>query len=296
MLIYILGHKGWIGKMFIKIFESYNISYKLSTVRGEDDTIFEEMKGCTHVLCCIGRTYGTHNGFKYNTIDYLEHSETLEENINDNLYVPVRLAIYCSQNKIHFTYLGTGCIYTYEENISTKEPNVLETTLPNFKGSKYSLVKSYTNNLINMLPVLHLRIRMPITSEKSHRNLIDKIVNYKKICSIPNSMSILDELVPISVEMIINNITGTFNLTNPGVISHNEILELYRDIVDPNHTWENMSVEEQDKLLLGKRSNNFMDTQKLEIFHKIYASHLPLHNIKEGLEMVMEKYNALNKI
>jgi NAD dependent epimerase/dehydratase family enzyme len=109
-------------------------------------------------------------------------------------------------------------------------------------------------------------------------------------------MSILDELIPIAFEMIINNVTGTFNLTNPGVISHNEILEMYRDIVDPTHTWENMSVEEQDKLLLGKRSNNFMDTQKLEIFHKIYASHLPLHNIKEGLEMVMEKYNALNKI
>lgn len=293
MLVYLLGHKGWIGQMFMRVLESQNIPYKLSTVRGEDDHIFEEIKGCTHVLCCIGRTYGTHNGVKYNTIDYLEHPETINENLNDNLYVPLRLAIHCSQNNIHFTYLGTGCIYTYEQDLDAL---VHEDTTPNFKGSKYSLVKSFTNNLINMLPVLHLRIRMPITAEKSHRNLIDKLVNYTRICSIPNSMSILDELLPISIEMMKTNTTGAFNLTNPGRIAHNEILTLYKEHVDPNHTWENMTIEDQDKLLLGKRSNNYMDTTKLEAFHKEHASHLPLHNINEGIKIVMEKYNELNKV
>ena len=290
MLVYILGHKGWIGQMFVNALEFENIPYKLSTARGEDDTVFEEMKGCTHVFCCVGRTYGTHNGVKYNTIDYLEHPDTLEENINDNLYVPLRLAIHCTQNNIHFTYLGTGCIYTYQENDSSL---VQETTTPNFKGSKYSLVKSYTNNLINMLPVLHLRIRMPITFSKSHRNLIDKLVNYKQICSIPNSMSILDELIPIAVEMLKHKTTGPFNFTNPGVINHNEILEMYKELVDPNHTWENMTIEEQDKLLLGKRSNNYMDTNKLENFQKEHASHLPYSNIKEGVRTVLERYAQL---
>jgi hypothetical protein len=189
--------------------------------------------------------------------------------------------------------LGTGCIYTYEEDY---DQLVHEDTKPNFKGSKYSLVKSFTNNLINTLPVLHLRIRMPITSEKSHRNLIDKLVNYSHICSIPNSMSILDELIPISIEMMKQNTTGTFNLTNPGRISHNEILELYKEHVDPSHTWENMTIQVQDKLLLGKRSNNYMDTTKLETFHKEHASHLPLSNIKEGVKSVINKYASLNKI
>ncbi len=55
MLVYLLGHKGWIGQMFMRVLDSQHIPYKLSTVRGEDDRIFEEVKGCTHVLCCIGR-------------------------------------------------------------------------------------------------------------------------------------------------------------------------------------------------------------------------------------------------
>ena len=292
MLVYILGHKGWIGQMFINALESQNIPYKLSNTRGEDDEVCEEIKGCTHVFCCVGRTYGTIDGIKYNTIDYLEHPNTLEENINDNLYVPLRVAIHCSQNNIHFTYLGTGCIYTYQENDISL---VQETTKPNFKGSKYSLVKSYTNNLINMLPVLHLRIRMPITFSKSNRNLIDKLVNYKHICSIPNSMSILDELIPIAVEMLKNKIIGPFNFTNPGVITHNEILEMYKELVDPNHTWKNITIEEQDKLLLGKRSNNYMDTKKLENFKKEYACNLPYSNIKEGVRNVLERYIKLQK-
>ena len=33
--------------------------------------------------------------------------------------------------------------------------------------------------------------------------------------------------------------TGTLNFTNPNVISHDEILEMYKEIVDPNFTWKN---------------------------------------------------------
>jgi hypothetical protein len=57
---------------------------------------------------------------------------------------------------------------------------------------------------------------------------------------------------------------GTVNLTNPGVISHNEILEMYRDIVDPSFTWQNFTLEEQDAILASKRSNNQLDTSLLE--------------------------------
>ena len=40
-------------------------------------------------------------------------------------------------------------------------------------------------------------------------------------------MSVLSELLPIVLEMMKNNEKGTINLTNPGLICHNEILEMY---------------------------------------------------------------------
>jgi hypothetical protein len=35
---------------------------------------------------------------------------------------------------------------------------------------------------------------------------------------------------------------GVYNFTNPGTMSHNEIMGMYRDIVDPTFTWKNFSV------------------------------------------------------
>jgi dTDP-4-dehydrorhamnose reductase len=112
--------------------------------------------------------------------------------------------------------------------------------------------------------VFNVRIRMPITDEVHPRNFITKISNYKKICSIPNSMTVLNELLPIMIDLALKYKVGTINLTNPGLITHNEILEMYKEIVDPTFTWDNFSIEEQDKILASKRSNNYLDTTRLE--------------------------------
>jgi len=135
---------------------------------------------------------------------------------------------------------------------------------------------------------------MPIKSIKHERNFITKITKYDKICSIANSMSVLDELIPIAVHMMLEKIVGTYNFTNPGIIEHNEILEMYKNIVDDNFTWNNFSIEEQDKILLSKRSNNHLDTTKLEeILIKLKGkyNYLELNNIKDAIYRCIMKYN-----
>jgi len=272
MQILLLGHKGWIGQKIITILKDQNINYITTDYRGESNELKEYIldNNITHIYCCLGRTHGLLNTKVYTTIDYLENPETLKENINDNLYVPLSLAMFSDKHNIHFTYIGTGCIFSDNE-IEFKEQDK-----PNFFGSNYSIVKGFTDMLIKNTNALILRIRMPISSDKSIRNFITKITTYEKICSISNSMTILDELLPVSVEMMKNKETGCFNFTNPGIISHNEILEMYKEIVDPTFTWKNMTIKEQDKLLLSKRSNNSLDTNKLESKYKV-------DNIKDGV-------------
>ena len=80
------------------------------------------------------------------------------------------------------------------------------------------------------------------------------------------------------------NITGTINLTNPGLISHNEILEMYKQYVDPGFTWENFTSQEQDQILSAKRSNNYLDTIKL---HELYPH---IKNIKDSVKQLMMNY------
>ena len=126
---------------------------------------------------------------------------------------------------------------------------------------------------------------MSIVNYDNPRNFITKITKYDKICSIQNSMSYLPDLLPISLDMSMNKTTGTINLTNPGTISHNEILDLYKQYVEPNFTWNNFSIEEQNQILLSKRSNNKLNTTKLE---SMYPN---VSNIQNALDKCLKNYN-----
>jgi dTDP-glucose 4,6-dehydratase len=282
MKVLIYGANGWIGNQFIDILKQTEHEFVLGLSRVDQikDVLAELISNVpTHVVSFIGRTHGVIETKEYNTIDYLEEPGKLTENIRDNLFSPMILAEICRQQNIHYTYLGTGCIFTSTED----QPQFNEDSIPNFFGSSYSIVKGYTDQLMSLYPTLNLRIRMPITGEPNKRNFITKITSYEKICSIANSMSVLPELLPIMIKMMEQNITGTYNFTNPGTITHNEILEMYKEIVDPNFKWVNFSLEEQNSILASGRSNNFLTTDKLESFG-------PISNIKDSVRNCLLEY------
>ena len=119
------------------------------------------------------------------------------------------------------------------------------------------LLKEYDN-------VLQLRLRMPIDDDLSNaRNFIYKIAHYEKVVNVPNSMTVLNELVPLAIEAALRRMTGVYNFTNPGVISHNEVLQLYKEYYDRDFEWENFSLDDQAKVLAAPRSNNELDARKL---------------------------------
>ena len=297
MKILIYGHKGWIGTQFISLLKNDNsIDFILGQSRVDDTSaILKELDKVqpTHVVSFIGRTHGKIGDKEYTTIDYLEQPGKLVENIRDNLFSPLSLALSCKERKIHYTYLGTGCIFNYKEidHFDMNDKGFNEADVPNFFGSGYSIVKGFTDRLMHQLSdtVLNLRIRMPIVAEDCSRNFITKITNYKKICSVPNSMSVLPELLPIALRMLTAGVVGSVNLTNPGVISHNEILEMYKEYVYPTFTWENFSIEEQREILACERSNNLLDTSLLESFAP------EVRPIKQALKEIMQNYNLTIK-
>lgn len=276
------GHNGWIGSMYLEYLESNfpHIDIIKGTARIDinNEIIYELQKyRPTHVVSFTGRTHGVIDGKSINTIDYLEHPGKLVENMRDNLYGPINLAILCKRHRIHYTYLGTGCIFSSETEKFTED------SLPNYFGSGYSVVKGFTDRLMREFPVLNLRIRMPISSIPNERNFINKITKYEFICSIPNSMTVLEDFFPIFTDLLINRKTGTYNCTNPGTISHNQILEIYKQIVDPTFEWKNMTIEEQTKILKSGRSNNYLDTSKIQ------RKYPKLKNIHDSVIVTLNK-------
>lgn len=298
MNILIYGSRGWIGSQFKKILTIKNINYTEGKSRVDNEVDLQkeiETINPTHIISFIGRTHGKIFDKEYSTIDYLEEKGKIFENVRDNLFSPIILADICKKRDIHFTYLGTGCIFTFDE-IHPYEEEVngfTEECKPNFFGSSYSTVKGFTDRLMKLYEetALTLRIRMPITGDKNPRNFITKITNYKNICSIKNSMSVLPELLPFIVKLMKDKTVGTLNFTNPGLISHNEILQMYKEIVNPEFTWQNFSKEEQSKILTSDRSNNYLDTTRLEtLFPEVL-------NIKDSVRKVLHEYkNTIYKI
>ena len=75
-------------------------------------------------------------------------------------------------------------------------------------------------------------------------------------------MTILYDLLPASIAMSSAKLTGVYNFTNPGAISHNQVLTLFKKHVRPDFTWKNFTVEEQSKVIKAGRSNCELDSSK----------------------------------
>ena len=286
MKVLIYGHKGWIGNQVLGLLSDHEVILGKVRVNNKKDLEWEIINsGCTHIMSFIGRTHGKIEDKEYTTIDYLEQKGKIYENVRDNLFSPILLSLLAKKHNKHFTYLGTGCIFKFDdEHPFGEEINGFdEESEPNFFDSSYSVVKGFTDELMHLLDsnTLNLRIRMPITSCHSKRNFIKKITTYEKICSVPNSRTVLPELLPMAIDMAEKKIIGTVNLTNPGLISHNEILEMYKEIVDPDFEWKNFSIEEQNKILAAGRSNNFLETTRLK---ELYPE---VKNIKDSVREIL---------
>jgi dTDP-glucose 4,6-dehydratase len=291
-LFLVYGARGWIGGQLTRVLRDASIPYIEGTARADDRRAVEDeirRHTPTNVVSLIGRTHGTIGDVEHPTIDYLEQPGKLYENVRDNLFAPLVLATVCSRLNVHFTYLGTGCIFTYDSDHpmgggegdaghATPPVGFTEDSAPNFFGSGYSCVKGFTDRLMDLHrdTALNLRIRMPISDAPHPRNFITKITTYDRVCSIANSMTVLPDLLPIAVDLMRRRATGTLNLTNPGVITHDEILTMFTELVDPSFTWRTFTIEEQRRVLASERSNNRLDTTKLESLYprvpRIHAS------------------------
>lgn len=256
------GKTGWFGRKIVEIIkDSGHIPLCAeSRIENREEIIKEiEAKKPDYIINAAG-IIGKPN------VDW--HENNKEETIRINILGTLNLIDVAFLKNIHVTNFTTGCIYEYDEKHSlNSEVGFKEEEEPNFKGSFYSRSKVLLEKLVLEYPhVLNLRVKMPISLDMNPRGFISKILNYKKVINIPNSLCYIDELFPLVIRLALQRITGNFNLVNPGVLSHNEILDLYKEIVDPHFAYENFSLEEQAQILKCGRSNCRLDCSKIQQF------------------------------
>lgn len=253
MTILLYGATGWIGSKLQSMLDLVPATSRLDDYGSIGPELDRVQPSC--VLLAAGLT-GRPN------IDWCEDHKT--EVLDVNVIGTSVLASECHRRQIHLIYFGTGCIYEYDSTHPIGGPGFTETDPPNFDKSYYSRTKILTERILaDFDNVLILRLRMPLTPDLHPRNFITKIIGYPKVINVPNSMSVLDDLLPIVPKLIQQRVTGILNFVNPGTISHNQILDLYRTYIDPTFQYTNFSLEDQAKILKAGRSNNQLDTSRL---------------------------------
>ena len=223
------------------------------------------------VINCAART-GKPN------IDWCEDHKL--ETLDSNLRGPLTLLKVCEELGQYWVQIGSGCIYQGDNN----GQGWSEDDAPNFTGSYYSKVKAWMNDILKDYPVLQLRLRMPLDSEPTERNFIWKITHYEKVISMPNSITVIDDLISAAKQLMEKKATGIYNVANPGVIDHKQILEMYREIVDPNHSCEFITIDQLDAMTKAPRSNCMLSSKKLEDA----GIHLP--EVHERVREVLKEY------
>lgn len=181
------------------------------------------------------------------------------------------------------------CIYTYDGAHPVGGAPFTEADPPNYVGSFYSLTKGMVDKLSpNYAHALTLRLRMPISDDLNPRNFVTKITSYARVINIPNSVTVLHDMLPVAMAMMERKLTGLFNFTNPGVVSHNDFLQAYKDVIDPSFWYANFTEEEQAKVLKAGRCNNHLDVAKLQAA----VPDIPIPSAPEAVKGVFERMKA----
>jgi len=209
----VFGHKGFIGKNIINTLKKYSKNFIISDLRLQElDKIsyLIDLYKPKYVINCAGIT-GTPNIFWCD-----EHQiETIENNV---IYQST-LASICKKYGVHLTIIGSAGIFNDDKLYLEEEQG-------NNKSNFYGVCRILLEQIINIYDnILYLRINYPISSLKSNKNLITKLLSYSHINDCEISITYLDNLLPILLEMIENNEKGICNFTNPGIIRLTDIID-----------------------------------------------------------------------
>ncbi|MBL7141682.1 sugar nucleotide-binding protein [Patescibacteria group bacterium] len=267
---YLIFGNGYLGKKFLQYFKDSAISQVY--IKDKADVFKEiEKHQPQWVINCAGKT-GRPN------IDWCENHK--QETFESNVLLPLTIAQVCQQKKVKMLHLGSGCIYSGDN----QGRGWSETDPPNFGGSFYSLTKALSQEMLKDYDVLQLRLRMPIDDDLTNkRNFIKKITSYQKVINIKNSMTIVDDLLKVAECLMKKDKTGIYNTTNPGPMNHQEILDLYKKINDPDFSYKIISLNELHKKTKAQRSNCVLNTDKL-------AKEIKLPSLKGQIIKIFRDY------
>jgi len=232
---------GFIGKHITKALSEQGIFYLCSKTRTYNyDQLREEIE-LYQPSAIINAT-----GFPTPTnIDFYE--DNIDKLVLTNSVGNLMLAALCEELDIHYLTIMSGCIFDGKGMIFT------DRSCPNFIGSAYSLNRVQTENILHSFKnTCIVRIRMPISEDFDPKSLITKLSKFEYITNLENSITVLEDCMPLIVNLLECRYVGVVNLVNQGTVTNSQICNLYKNFIDKNKEFK---IIRPDQIHAVPRSN-----------------------------------------
>lgn len=272
--VLLFGSRGYLGGQFLSLFPdavcpAADIADSVAVAKALD------AEKPDVVINAAGKT-GRPN------VDWCEDHKL--ETIRSNVTGPLVLLEECGKRGMYWVHMGSGCIYQGDKGGRGFD----EEDSPNFSGSFYSRTKAWSDRMLREFPVLQLRIRMPFDGSTEPRNLLMKLRGYSRVLDVQNSITYLPDFLKAAAVLIEKRATGLYNVVNSGSFSPFQLMEAYRDTVDPAHTFERLALDDLSDVVTAGRSNCILSIDKLrregiELQHISEAADQAMRLLKENL-------------
>lgn len=176
-----------------------------------------------------------------------------------NVNVPVSIESICKSLDINFIHIGSGCIYEGNKKEFTEE------CTPNFgvfekHSSFYSKTKHISELILDTNFTNIIRIRMPIESKLTKKNLLTKLINYPNLIDFVNSKTDMVVLCEFIETVMKNFKAGIYNAVHHSSLGTEEVTDILKEYGIKNDDWKFVPYNELK--IKCNRSNCVLSNQK----------------------------------
>jgi len=286
-MVILLGGTGYVGGAFQNLFKKDGIDY-ISVTRSDCDytrgdslrKLLDEVKP-EFVINAAGYT-GKPN------VDACESDRM--NCLYGNAILPGVIAAACSEKKIPWGHVSSGCIYTgrRSDGLGFREEDIPNFSFRQNNCSFYSGTKALGEELLSEEKNCYLwRLRLPFSEVDGPRNYLTKLMRYTTLADFENSLSQLNEYVGAAWACWSKRVPfGIYNVTNPGAVTTREVVGLIQKAGVCNKEYQYFSDEAEfmSKAATARRSNCVLDSSKLE------RAGIVLREAHEAVELALKNW------
>jgi dTDP-4-dehydrorhamnose reductase len=252
--ILIFGN-GQIGNFYLRYFKEKNLPVKIAKA---DITDIRQVK---RVINSFSPSIVINTAAKTN-LEWC--AENKLKAFNTNVLGVDNISRVCDRKGIYFIHFSSGCIFQSKDGNDAKK----EEDFPN-PAAYYAWTKLWSEELVKFeksanFKYLILRPRQPISSELNYKNTLIKLLTFTRFIDVPNTLTVLEDLMDWTDQLIKKKPVGTFHVANPGFSTPYRIALMLKKHILSSLKIKKISKDELDQITPNKRVDTILNINKLK--------------------------------